>query len=101
MDRLPEPAVVVGGSGVLVNVPTPARFALHKLWVSRERPVSEQAKARKDVAQAREILTVLVEDRRADIAEAWRALEKRPGMMRSVRIAIRSLPVELQEALPV
>lgn len=93
------PAVIVGGSGVLVNVPTPARFALHKLWVSRERPVSEQAKVRKDVAQAREILYVLAEDRPADIAQAWRALEKRSGMMRSVRIAIRALPVELQEAL--
>src|SRR5688572_29916581 len=27
----PTPAVVIGGSGTLVSVPTPARFALHKL----------------------------------------------------------------------
>jgi hypothetical protein len=91
------PAVVVGGSGVLVHVPTPARFAFHKLWVSRDRPVSEQVKARKDVAQALAVLSVLAEDRPGDITEAWRALEKRPGMIRNVRVAIRSLPAELRD----
>ena len=40
------------GEVVLADIPDPARFAVHKLLVSRERPASEQAKARKDLGQA-------------------------------------------------
>jgi hypothetical protein len=86
------PAVIVGGSGVLVNVPDPARFALHKLWVAGERPVSEQAKARKDVAQAEQLLAVLAEDRPHDVRTAVREAEARGGMLRRIRAAARSMP---------
>jgi len=79
------PAAVLGGSGVLVHVPSPARFAFHKLWVARERPVSEQAKARKDIAQAGQLLTILAEDRPEDITHAWRSLS--PSMRRRIRIS--------------
>lgn len=70
----PEQAVVLGGSGVLVNVPEPARFALHKIWTSRQRPAAEQAKAAKDLRQAEELLDVLISDRVADIRRAWRSI---------------------------
>ncbi len=63
--------VVGGGEGVPVNVPSPGRFALHKLWVSRRRDVTDQAKAAKDLLQAQQILDVLVEDRPGDLAAAW------------------------------
>ena len=89
------PAVVIGAAGVLVNVPSPARFAFHKLWVARERPVSEQAKARKDTAQAEELLVILSEDRPEDIAHAWRAL---PTSMRR-RIRLASLPERARELI--
>ena len=45
-------AVILYGSGVLVNVPDPARFALHKLAVSQMRHSSKPEKKRKDIAQA-------------------------------------------------
>jgi len=32
-------AAVIGGSGVRVNIPSPARFAFQKLWVAGERSV--------------------------------------------------------------
>jgi hypothetical protein len=67
-------AVVIGGSGVLVNVPRPGRFALHKLWLSRQRPVAEQVKVRKDVQQASHLLEVLLADRPQEIRDAWAAL---------------------------
>lgn len=89
-------AVVVGDSGILVNVPTPARFALHKLWVSRERSVAEQAKARKDIRQAEQLLAVLAIDRPDDIAEAWRAMERHRGMGRRVMAALSKLSVRDQ-----
>ena len=41
----PAQAVLLTGSGLLVHVPDPARFAFHKLWIAKRRPVSEQAKA--------------------------------------------------------
>jgi hypothetical protein len=84
-------AVVVGGSGVLVNVPAPARFALHKLWVARQRPPSEQTKSRKDVRQAEQLLDVLAEDRPDDLQRAWEALSARGSMRRTIRTALARL----------
>jgi hypothetical protein len=69
----PERAVVIGRVGILVKVPAPARFALHKLVVAEVRPAALQVKAVKDRAQARAILHILVENRPGDISLAWRA----------------------------
>lgn len=80
----PVRAAVVGGSGILVKVPLPARFALHKLWVARSRPVSQQAKARKDLAQAEQLLEVLLADRPDDIEEAAAVMQTRRGMWKRV-----------------
>lgn len=88
----PIDAVVVAGTGVHVQVPSPARFALHKLWVASQRPVSEQAKAKKDVRQAEQLLDVLRADRPDDIAAAFDSLERRPSMLRIVRRAWKALP---------
>ncbi len=92
-------AVVVGGSGILVNVPDPARFALHKLWVAGRRPVSEQAKAAKDLRQAQSLLEVLLSDRPADLTVAWEALQGRPAVASEVRSAMDRLPATVQAGL--
>ena len=47
-----QPAVVVAKAGLLVNVPAPARFALHKLVTSERRIAAFQSMAQKDLAQA-------------------------------------------------
>ncbi len=57
----PVLAVLLVGGGILAHVPRPARFGLHKLLVSRQRPAIEQAKARKDLAQAGQLLTLLLD----------------------------------------
>lgn len=67
----PQPAVLVGTSVLRVAVPEPARYAIHKLLVSNDRPAAESAKARKDVQQAGQLLRVLLEDRPGDIASPW------------------------------
>lgn len=90
-------AAVVGGSGILVNVPLPGRFALHKLWVARSRPVSEQTKARKDWLQAQQILEVLRSDRPEDVAEAIAAMKKRPSMWRRIEKEVAALGRESRE----
>jgi hypothetical protein len=91
----PAQAVVVSGSGVLVNVPDPGRFAFHKLWISERRSVSEQTKALKDRRQAGALLETLLADRPGDVLEAWEALHRSPSVVKAVRAAIHRLSPEL------
>jgi hypothetical protein len=90
------PAVVVARAGILVNVPAPARFALHKLVTAVRRPAAWQTRALKDLSQARQLLEVLVEDRPGDIllaAEAARGQQKK--FQQQLRQGIRRLPEAL------
>lgn len=64
--------------GILVYVPSPARFALHKLVVSRRRPAAFAEKARRELAQAAAVFELLVEDRPAEISFAADAAKKMP-----------------------
>jgi hypothetical protein len=66
----PEPAVLLRGTGVLVSVPAPQRFALHKLIVARRRR-EESTKREKDLLQARALLDALVERRPHELHAAW------------------------------
>jgi hypothetical protein len=95
----PVPAAVVNGGATLVNVPDPARFALHKLMVSGRRQVFEQTKAVKDRQQAGEIIAMLYENRRGDIGLAVEALNKRPAAWRTrLKRELARLPDTLKEA---
>lgn len=73
----PVRAAVIAGESALVNVPDPARFALHKLIVAGERPASDHAKRDKDMWQAGQLLEVLLSERRGDVLLAWDALVER------------------------
>jgi hypothetical protein len=57
----PMKAVLPFDAGILVNVPSPARLGWHKLIVARNRPPHERAKARKDVAQAADLIGALAQ----------------------------------------
>ncbi|RPH62111.1 MAG: hypothetical protein EHM83_12030, partial [Burkholderiales bacterium] len=66
-----EQAVLMCAEGaVLVNVPDPARFALHKLLVHGERKGAFRTKSNKDLAQAAHLLAVLWQYRREQLEEA-------------------------------
>ncbi len=67
-----QKAVLLHKDGVVVNVPNPARFALHKLVVSQRRPPAQQAKAKKDLQQAAQIIACLLHSRPGDL---WLALD--------------------------
>lgn len=59
-------------SGVLVQVPRPERYAIHKLIVAdRRRDGPDALKARKDRAQAAFLIEVLGEERPDDLGEAY------------------------------
>lgn len=95
----PTQAVLVASSGILVNVPDPARFAFHKLWLAGGRSVAEQTKAAKDVRQAGDVLEVLLEDRPGDVLLAWKSLSRHPARRGAVRAAVGRLPAPLQTIL--
>jgi hypothetical protein len=68
----PIKAAVPYRSGVLVQIPRPERFAIHKLIVAdRRRDGSDSLKARKDRLQAEFLMAALAEDRPDDLREAW------------------------------
>jgi len=70
----PMPAMALHpGGAMLVTVPSPARFALHKLLVSQTRSLVQQMKGGKDLHQAALLLEVLAEDRPDDLCAAAQA----------------------------
>ena len=59
-------------AGVLVQVPRPERYAIHKLIVAdRRRDGPDALRARKDGAQAAFLIEVLSEERPEYVAEAY------------------------------
>jgi hypothetical protein len=71
-------AVVLSAVGaVLVNVPDPVRFALHKLLVFADRRARNPEKALKDLRHAAALLEVLWEFRSDDVMRLWRDLLRR------------------------
>jgi len=91
-------AVVLGSDSVLVNLPDPARFALHKLWTSTRRPTAFQTKAMKDALQAEQLIEVLLDERPDDLEQAWRSLPTK-NIQNAVSKAAGKLDLELQERL--
>jgi hypothetical protein len=72
----PEPAVILHGAGIHVHVPAPARYAVHKLIVSRRRPEG-LAKRDKDLQQADALFEVLGQKRPNELRLAWQEAYKR------------------------
>lgn len=95
-----QPAALVGRCGVLVNVPVPARFAVHKLLVAQSRPVSDQAKVRKDLRQAEQLIAVLADDRPGDLRRAWQAAwDRGPSWRKRIEAGADRLSAEARRAL--
>jgi hypothetical protein len=70
LEALEQAALFCTSGAVLVNVPSPSRFALHKLLVQGERKASFRAKSVKDLAQAAHLLAWLVEHRPSELRRA-------------------------------
>ena len=69
--REPMQAAILYRSGILANVPDPARYAVHKLIVATRRAAAAPAKARKDVEQSAALIRVLAEDRPDELEDAY------------------------------
>lgn len=90
----PIPAVALYRSGVLVQIPRPERFAIHKLIVAdRRRGSPDQAKARKDRGQAAFLIELLAEDRPDDLREAYADARARgPRWRERIQASLARLP---------
>ncbi|MEQ8349411.1 MAG: GSU2403 family nucleotidyltransferase fold protein [Sneathiellaceae bacterium] len=68
----PLDAAAIYREGVLVRVPRPERFAIHKLIVAdRRREGPDSPKSQKDLLQAQILIAMLSVDRPMDLAEAY------------------------------
>jgi hypothetical protein len=71
LENLVQAALFCEEGAVIVNLPHPARYALHKLLVFGERKGSFLQKSRKDLWQAAALLTFFKQHRAWEIEEAW------------------------------
>lgn len=81
-------------SGVLIQVPRPERYAIHKLIVAdRRRGGADALKSRKDRAQAAFLIQALAEDRPEDLAEAYdAALAAGPAWRARIASSLERMP---------
>lgn len=90
----PIPAVGLYRSGVLVQIPRPERYAIHKLIVASRRHASSAAKAQKDLAQAELLIRVLSEDRPGELQAAYDlATSSGPKWREAIETALARAPV--------
>lgn len=74
----PLDAAAIYRGGILVKIPRPEKFAIHKLIVAdRRRGGRESLKARKDLMQAEVLMSILAEDRPSDLLEAYQDARSR------------------------
>lgn len=95
----PVNAVVIARRGILVRLPDPSRFALHKLWTATQRRPDQHLRARKDVAQAEVLLETLISDRPDDLVAAWQALAAHPEGLGHVQRRLERLRAEVRDGL--
>lgn len=95
-----QPAAVVFGVGIKVNVPSPGRFALHKLVVSQRRPIASILKSQKDLFQAQQLLSYLIENRPGEILLAFDAAKEMSKKFNDqLESGLGKLPLELKEQI--
>jgi hypothetical protein len=100
LEDVDQAAVLSALGSVLVNIPDPARYALHKLLVYAERLGRNPLKANKDLRQAAALIEVLGEFRRESVLGLWQdLLDRGPGWRSRARKGIAGLK-SLSPGLP-
>ncbi len=82
-------AVALYGAGVLVNVPSPMRYAIHKLLIAQERK-THSVKRAKDLKQAKDLIDVFTETDSASFEDALdEARQRGPKWKRNIDASLR------------
>jgi hypothetical protein len=89
----PMRATLVWRNGpIVVNLPQPQRYAVHKLIVFGERLQSQRVKANKDLAQAAALLDYLLDHDAAELSAVWEdVLARGPGWRKRLEQGQRAL----------
>ena len=85
----PVPAVALYGRGVRVMVPDPARFALHKIAISRRR-IAQRQKVPKDEMQAAALIEALSAYDPDGLAHALDAAKAKGGDLKRAALAVEA-----------
>lgn len=90
----PIKAAVTYRSGVLVQIPQPERYAIHKLIVAdRRRAGDDVLKAEKDRRQTAFLIEVLAQDRPDELADAYEdALSRGPKWRARIEASLSRIP---------
>ncbi|MSQ71767.1 MAG: hypothetical protein EXR27_10850 [Betaproteobacteria bacterium] len=98
LEHVVQAALFCAEGAVIVSVPHPARYALHKLLVYGERKGSYLQKSGKDLDQAAALLAFFKEHRAWEIDEAWADLIRRgPGWRTRAKHALAPLAKAIPE----
>jgi hypothetical protein len=90
-------AVALYGTGVLIRVPPPTRYAIHKLLIAQERR-SQSPKRTKDLKQAKDLIDVLLETDSMSLEEALQeARERGAKWKRNIDASLRDTKHELRQ----
>jgi hypothetical protein len=88
----PVRGAIIDSGGILVNVPAPARFALHKLIIAGERATVMHTKREKDLRQGSQVFSILIEERPGDVLLAWEEIQREgKGWVKRVTDGISAL----------
>ncbi len=91
-------AVALYGTGVLVRVPPPLRFAAHKLLIAQERSGRFLAKKPKDLAQARDLIDIFIETDSSALEEVLdEARQRGPKWKRNINASLREIGRESRQ----
>ena len=95
-----QPAVLLYEHGIMINVPAPGRFAIHKCVISQKRSAAAAAKALKDLSQAEKVFQVLVEMRPTDITLAYDAGKTQgKSFLRDFKAGLKLIDKEIAAAV--
>jgi hypothetical protein len=97
----PAKAVLLHGAGTAITVPSPQRFAIHKIIVSQRRK-AEEAKARKDLQQSATLIQILAQSRPEELKSAWEeAIARGPTWRELLTAGAAQLPASAKDSLAV
>jgi hypothetical protein len=90
-------AAALYDAGILVNVPSPERYALHKLIIAQRRQANP-AKINKDIAQAEALLGVLTTQKAIALREVWNeAFGRGPKWQRHLTIGLSMIATRVRD----
>lgn len=92
LEDVTQGLVICSDGAAVVNLPAPARYAVHKLLVYGERPMRERAKSAKDLQQVASLVSYFVDTKSRDFARAWRdTLDRGAGWQKRAKQGRRAL----------